>query len=124
MCHLILFLPVLTLPVFWIFPFNTALPLYFSILGISLLIYFKIFKAMRQQVLTGFEGMFEKKGLVVEDIDPEGKIKYASEIWGAETKGNRFLKGQHVMICGIRGMMLLVEEIPAGGNKIEKRKCH
>ncbi len=124
MCHLILFLPVLTLPVFWIFPFNTALPLYLSILGISLLIYFKIFKAMRQQVLTGFEGMFEKKGLVVEDIDPEGKIKYASEIWGAETKGNRFLKGQHVMICGIRGMMLLVEEIPAGGNKIEKRKCH
>ena len=77
---------------------------------------------MRQQVLTGFEGMLGKKGLVVEDIDPEGKIKYASEIWGAATKGNRFLKGQHVMICGIHGMMLLVEEIPADGNKIEKRK--
>ena len=79
---------------------------------------------MRQQVVTGFEGMLGKKGLVVEDIDPEGKIKYASEIWGAAAKENRFLKGQHVMICGIYGMMLLVEEIPAGGIKIEKRKCH
>jgi membrane-bound ClpP family serine protease len=75
---------------------------------------------MRQQVLTGLEGMLGKKGLVIEDIDPEGKIKYFSEIWGAATKGNRFLKGQHVMICGIRGMMLLVEEIPAGGSRSKR----
>ncbi len=68
--------------------------------------------------------MLGEKGLVIEDIDPEGKIIYASEIWGAATKGNRFLKGQHVAICGIRGLMLLVEEIPAGGNKIDKRKSH
>ncbi len=124
MCHLILFLPALALPVFWIFPFNTAFPLYLSIVGISLLMYVKVFKSMRQQVLTGFEGMLGKNGLVVEDIDPEGKIKYASEFWDAATKGNRFLKGQHVMICGIRGMMLIVEEIPAGGNNIDKRNCH
>lgn len=124
MCHLILFLPVFALPVFWIFPFNTAMSLYLPIVGTSLFIYFKIFKAMQQQVVTGFEGMLGKKGLVIEDIDPEGKIKYASEIWGAATKGNRFLKGQHVVICGIRGMMLLVEEIHAGGIKIDKRKCH
>ena len=78
MCHLILFLPVFALPVFWFFPFQTALPAYLVIVGVSILVYLKIFKAMRRQVLTGSEGMIGKKGLVIEDIDPEGKILYYS----------------------------------------------
>ena len=111
MCHLILFLPVFALPVFWFFPFETALPSYLIIFGVSLLIYFKIFKAIRQQVQTGGEGIVGKKGLVIEDIDPEGKIQYASEIWNAKTIGNRFSKGEYVRICGIRRLMLQVEEL-------------
>ena len=110
-CHLVLFLPVFALPVFWFFPFETALPSYLIILGVSLFIYFKIFKAMRQQVLTGREGIVGKKGLVIEDIDPEGKIQYASEIWNARTSGNRFSKGEHVRICGIKRLMLQVEKL-------------
>jgi len=58
------------------------------------------------------EGMLGKKGLMIEDIDPEGKIQYASEVWGARTKGDRFSKGERVKINGIQGLMLLVEEIP------------
>jgi membrane-bound serine protease (ClpP class) len=111
MCHLILFLPVFALPVFWIFPFATALPLYLFILGISLFLYFKIFQAMRQGVRTGREAMVGKKGLVVEDIDPEGKILCASEIWYAVTMGRKLLQGEQVKIRQIKGLRLLVEEM-------------
>ena len=110
MCHLILFLPVFALPVFWFFPLTTALPFYLFILGISLFIYFKVFGAMRLEVRTGQEAMLGKEGLVVEDIDPEGKIQYASEIWDAMAEGRRFLKGERVRISGFQGLRLLVEE--------------
>jgi membrane-bound ClpP family serine protease len=111
MCHLILFLPFLALSLFWIFPFTTALPLYILVLGISLFLYFKIFKAMRQQVKTGREAMIGKKALVVEDIDPEGKIQYAGEIWDASARENCILKGEQVKINGFRGLVLQVEKI-------------
>ena len=111
MCHLILFLPFFALTLFWIFPFTTALPLYILILGISLFLYFKIFKAMRQQVKTGREAMIGKKALVVEDIDPEGKIQYAGEIWDASARKSRILKGEQVKINGFRGLVLQVEKI-------------
>jgi inner membrane protein len=111
MCHLILLLPFFALPLFWIFPFTTALPLYIVVLGISLFLYFKIFKAMRQQVKTGREAMIGKKALVVEDINPEGKIEYAGEIWNATARGRCFLKGEQAKITGFRGLLLQVEEI-------------
>ncbi len=114
MCHLILFLPVLAIPVFWIFPFNLALGIYSFILGISLLIYFKIFQAMRQRVRTGPEGMLGQIGIVIQDIDPVGKIKYTTEIWDAVTDGKRFVKGDKVKISRFLGMKLLVEEAPVG----------
>jgi membrane-bound serine protease (ClpP class) len=112
MCHLILFLPFFAVPLFWIFPFETALSLYLLVLGISLLLYFKIFQAMRQKVKTGQEAMLGKKGLVVEDIDPEGKIQYANEIWDATARGCCFVRGEHVKIREIRGLVLQVEEMP------------
>ncbi len=53
-----------------------------------------------------------KRGLVVEDIDPQGKIEYASEIWDAMTEGKWLPKGEQVMIIGFQGLGLLVVEIP------------
>jgi len=55
--------------------------------------------------------MLGKKGVVVEDIDPEGKIQYASEIWDAFTKGTSLIKGEKVKICGFKGLKLIVEKL-------------
>jgi membrane-bound serine protease (ClpP class) len=109
MCHLVLFLPIFAFPLFWIFPFGTALPLYLFILGISLFLYFKVFQAMRRKVRTGREAMLGRNGLVIEDIDPEGKIRCASEIWNATTQGRSLLKGEKVKITRVKGLTLLVE---------------
>ena len=122
MCHLILFLPAFAMPVFWLFPFSTALPIYLMTVGLSFLIYINIFKAMRQQVQTGQEGMLGKKGLVIQDINPEGKIQYAGEIWDAKTKGDRFSRGDQVKICGVQGLVCLVEEISMNMGQMKIRK--
>jgi membrane-bound serine protease (ClpP class) len=114
MCHLIFFIPFFALPVFWILPFNTALTIYSIICGISFFIYFKIFQAMRVKPRNGKEAMLGRTGLVIEDIDPEGKIQYATEIWHAIADGKKFAKGDKIIIRGFGwGLRLLVQEIPA-----------
>jgi membrane protein implicated in regulation of membrane protease activity len=114
MCHLVLLLPAFALPLFWIFPLDIALPLYAVVTGISFLIYFKLFQAMRREPQTGQEAMLGTQGVVLEDIDPEGKIQFAGEVWDATTTRKRFSKGELVRIASIRGLMLLVEEMPTG----------
>jgi membrane-bound ClpP family serine protease len=116
MCHLILFLPVFAFPLFWFLPFGTALPLYLFTLGICLFLYFKVFQAMRRKVCTGQEAMLGRNGVVVEDIDPEGRIQCANEIWNAATKGRSLLKGEKVRITHIKRLMLLVEGMQTDEN--------
>jgi len=111
-CHLILFLPAFTLPIFWFLPLSSALPFYLFFLAISFFLYLKVFQAMRRRVKTGREAMLDRKALVIKDIDPEGKIEYASEIWDAAANGKRFLKGDRIIIRGFQGLSLIVEEIP------------
>jgi len=112
MCHLILLMPVFALPIFWFFPFSTALPIYLIISGISAFLYFLIFKAMMMKPRVGKEAMLGQTADVIKDIAPEGKIKYLSEIWNAMTDGKKFSVGEKVMIQGFWGMTVLVKEIP------------
>jgi len=86
--------------------------IYLIILGLSLLLYFLIFKAMMAKPRVGKEAMIGKTGIVIQDIAPEGKIKYASEIWNAMTGEKNFSAGEQVIIRGFSGMNVLVEEIP------------
>jgi membrane protein implicated in regulation of membrane protease activity len=113
MCHLIFFLPIFGLPIFWLLPFNTALAAYVVICAISVLLYYKVFQALHSRVCTGKEAMLGKTAVVIRNIDPEGKIQFATEIWNATAKGKVFLEGQKVMIKGVMGLNLLVAEVPA-----------
>ena len=55
--------------------------------------------------------MLGRTGLVVQDIDPEGKIQYAAEIWNAIADGKKFAKGDKVIIQGFSwGLRVLVQE--------------
>jgi len=117
MCHLIIFLPIFGLPVFWFFPFKTALILYLIICAISLFLYYKIFQAMRAKVRNGRAAMLGKTGVVLQNIDPEGKIKYATEIWNAIAEGKKFLEGEEVVISDFSyGLRVIVKEAPAERN--------
>ena len=112
MCHLILFLPFFALPIFWFLPFITALPIYLIISAISAFLYYLIFKAMMLKPRVGKEAMLGKTVEVIKEIAPEGKIKYATEIWNAMTDGKNFSVGEKVIIHGFWGLNVLVKEIP------------
>jgi len=113
MCHLILLLPLFALPVFWLFPFSIALSIYLVTAGISLFLYFLIFKAMMMKPRVGKEAMLGKTVVVIKDIAPEGKIQYATEIWNAMTEGKMFSVSEKVIINGFGwGMNVLVKEVP------------
>ncbi|NIS62622.1 MAG: hypothetical protein GTO13_18530 [Proteobacteria bacterium] len=108
MCHIVLFSPILALPLFLFFPFRTALPAYVAVLLAATFVYFKIIAAMKSKVRTGMEGMTDGEAVVVEDIGPEGKVRFRNELWVATTTGKRLFKGQRVRIYGFHGLKMIV----------------
>jgi membrane-bound ClpP family serine protease len=112
MCHIILVsFPILGLALFYFFPRGMALPLYLGILGASILFYYKIFGALTAKVQTGMEGMVGEEALVIEDLNPEGKVIFRNEIWTATAKGKSFLKGMKVAIHQFQGLELIVGDL-------------
>ena len=108
MCHVVLFAPILALPLFFL-GFRAALPAYVAILLATAFVYFKIIAAMKSRVQTGMEGMIGREVIAVEDIDPEGKVRVGNEIWAATTEDKKFCKGRMVRIYGFQGLKVIVE---------------
>ena len=114
MMILIMALPLLGLVLFYLLPFQMALPIYLFLLLISGLMYYGMFTVMgrKGKTWTGFEEMMGKEALVLEDLDPEGRVQMSGELWAARAHAGKFLKGEKVKICGHEGLTLLVEALP------------
>jgi len=124
MCHVILFsFPVLGLALFHFFSLETALPAYSAILFASVLFYYKIFDALTARVQTGREGMIGGEALVIEDVNPEGKVSFRNELWTATTNGKSFLKGMKVTIFQFQGLKLIVGDPVEERNEYRLSKC-
>jgi membrane-bound ClpP family serine protease len=108
MCHIILASPVLALPLFIFLPLDTSLPVYLAVVLVSGLVYFKVAAAMKSKIQTGLEGMKGEEAVVVEDLKPEGKVRFGNEIWTATALGEKFIKGKTVRIFGFQGLELVV----------------
>ena len=107
MCHLILLLPVIGLGAFAIFPLEVALPLYGLVVGISALLYFAVWRALRLPIQTGTEGMIGKEAEVLQDLNPDGVIRHRNELWsaqGVEPIG----QGEKVIIMAVDGLVATV----------------
>jgi len=66
MCHLILLLPLLALPLFWMAPMQFAGPAYAVVLVLSGGIYFLAIRAMHRPVQTGVEALLHSRGEVLD----------------------------------------------------------
>ena len=64
MCHVLLGLPLLALPVFWIWSLSVAAPVYGVVAVASLALYAYALKAMRMPRLNGAEAMVGASGTV------------------------------------------------------------
>jgi len=55
MCHIILMMPILALPLFWVLPLSIAAPVYGVILLLSSWLYYFTMQAMRRPTEIGSE---------------------------------------------------------------------
>ena len=101
--------PLAALFLFYYFPLKTALPAYIMILIVAGFCYYVMIKSMRAGAKTGMEAMMGQEGIVVEDIDPEGKIEFKNDIWTATARGKKIVRGERVKILDAKGLVLIVE---------------
>ena len=109
--HVIMVAPLLGLLLFHFLPWGTALPIYLVILVIAAFCYIIMFQSMRAKAKTGLKAMIGGEALVMEDIDPEGKVKIKDELWAATAGGKKIGVGEKVRIVKIQGMVLVVENL-------------
>ena len=112
MCHLLLLLPIIALPVFWIWPMSVAVPVYAVASGISFAAYAAALKAMRRPVLTGREHMLGAKGQVVSTADGHMTAMIDGELWTA-TSDRELTVDDEVSVISLEGLKLRVEPVTA-----------
>jgi membrane protein implicated in regulation of membrane protease activity len=111
MCHLILLMPVVALPIFWLMPLNLAIPIYMIIGLIAGFLYWLIAKSMRKQPETGSESLIGAAGEVVSKLGPGDHAKYLvrsqGELWSANSP-DLLQTGETVSIAAVDGIRLIV----------------
>lgn len=109
-CHLPYFLPVFGLLLFWFLPWQTALPLYLVLVGVSAIYAWVTVRTLREPVQTGREAMIGAEGIVVSD-GPSAVVRLHNELWSARSD-RPIAAGQSVRVVGVEGLRFRVE--PAG----------
>ncbi|MBI4205491.1 MAG: hypothetical protein HY527_10740 [Betaproteobacteria bacterium] len=126
MCHVLLILPLLALPVFWIWPLSAALPVYGAVLGLSAAIYWYAIRAMRQPKQNGADGMIGETGHIVVGDLGELHVQVRSELWDAvPTVPVR--QGDQVKVVAAERTKLRIQKLearatPAGVRVTETRR--
>jgi membrane protein implicated in regulation of membrane protease activity len=134
MCHLILFMPVLALPIFWLMPLNLALPIYVTVAVMSGRFYRLIARSMVKQPETGSESLIGAVGEVVSKLGPRDHpgylVRSQGELWSASSP-SPLQTGEKVSIASVDGIRLVVHR--SGGpdaateevvRKANERHCH
>ena len=108
MCHIALLLPVLALPIFWIWPLAVSVPVYAVVLIIAALVYWYAMLAMRRPVETGVEAMIGATGEVVESHGASLVLRIGGEIWSGRS-ASALSKGEHVEVIAVDRLVLVVK---------------
>lgn len=106
MCHFFLALPLLALPVFWLWPLPVALPLYTGAAALSLLAYFYAWKAWRVPRLNGLETMLGLQGKVIAVGTRDITLQLGSELWSAQVAGELPRVGDKAEVIGADSLVL------------------
>lgn len=123
MCHLVIAMPILAIPIFWLMPPVFSVPIYVVIVIVSGLLYWQITRSMKKPVTTGAESLLNTKAEVVSKSSQPGNTKYLvrteGEIWSASSSVS-LQPGETVCVVAVEGLKLVVE--PFGGETGEKKK--
>jgi len=111
MCHVILFLPVLALPIFWLVPLEVAVPVYLLITLFAIALYWLVARSMGRRPGAGRESLIGEEAKVVSTLSPGDHAQYLvraqGELWSADSPD--VLKiGELVNVTAVDGIRLLV----------------
>ncbi|MFC1916824.1 NfeD family protein [Chloroflexota bacterium] len=111
MCHLVLLMPVIALPIFWLMPLNLAAPFYTVIALASGTLYWLIIRSMMKPIVTGAESLVGVSAEVVSRLSPNNYSKYlvraGGELWIAHSD-NSLQPGEKVNVTSVDGIKLVV----------------
>jgi membrane-bound ClpP family serine protease len=110
MCHLLLLLPLVALPVFWIWPLAVAGPVYAGVVGVSGGVYYYAFKAARKPVVSGREELIDSIGEVVEQRPEDVLVRVHSELWSAQC-AEPLQAGDRVQVLAVEALTLKVKRL-------------
>ncbi len=79
----------------------------FAILAFEFYVYYPHFKKPR----IGREGMIGLSGRVIEQLNPEGRVRIGGETWKAKAIENNINKGEEIEVVDIEGLKLLVRTV-------------
>ncbi|MBI2854825.1 MAG: NfeD family protein [Chloroflexi bacterium] len=111
MCHLVLFLPVLGLPVFWLMPVGYSIPIYAAILLLSLPLYWLVMRGMQRPLAVGIESIVGARVEVVKKLGLRRTGMYLvrshGELWTAFGSAG-FEAGDRAIVVSFEGNCLVV----------------
>jgi inner membrane protein len=117
MCHLLLLLPVLALPVFWLWPLSIAVPVFTVALVPSIAVYVLAMQTMRLPRLNGADGIVGRTGRVVRADRRGVTLQLGGEYWGADADDGNFEVGDRALVTGIDRLRLKVRKrAPVGAS--------
>ena len=115
MCHLVLALPLLALPVFWLLPLDAAIPLYGATLAVTAGVYLLAVIAMRKPVCTGADDLLRAVGTVRAVRGNALTVWVKSELWSAEDGNDAMAVGDAVEVLAVDGLNLRVRKLRNAG---------
>lgn len=123
MCHVLFFVPIVSLFLFGVFPWQEAAGLYALINSPLLLAGWLIWRVHRRPAITGREGMIGRRATAKELLDPEGVVICGNELWRAHSEVP-IEAGKIVRVVGMNKLELCVlpcwEGEPKTNNSISK----
>ncbi len=85
---------------------------------LSVLLFIAGNRALQRKPVNDPDAIVGKKGIAIEEINPQGLVKINGELWGAESAENIAI-GEEVIVTGYSGIKLKVERCDVTGDKIE-----
>ncbi len=117
MCHLLLFMPLIGLPMLWLLPLQLSAPLYALLALVSGTLYWLIARSMRKAPQTGAESLPGTEAEVVAKVGPGHLAQYLvrsqGELWSARCP-QVLHPGETVRVAAVDGISLLVEHTMGG----------
>lgn len=117
MCHLILLLPLLALPIFKYLPLEEAAFYYGLILIMCGILYWLMMRDMRKPASTGIEGMLGRVGTVIGKTRNGIKVSVKGETWDADCE-DEVSEGEKVEVTGLTHLRLRVRKQNDAGEKL------